>query len=244
MAVISLHSNNSHILLNGDFLQAGDEALFERAEEQNHTTNQLGRGTAYFFSYDEHNMVLRHYRRGGLFRHFLRNQYLFAGWHNTRMWCEFHILLNLHNQALPVAVPLAARCIKTSPLTYTGSLVTATIEQAQTLATFLSQESLAHDAWRDLGQLLSRFHKAGADHADLNANNILLDRQGHFFVIDFDKGVLRNHAGRWQTDNLARLKRSLVKLSAIDDQPLRFTEQDWQALIAGYGPARPTVSVF
>lgn len=234
MAVITLQSKNSCVLLNDNFLEPGDEALFQTAEEQNHGTNQLGRGTAYFFTYRHRGMVLRHYRRGGLFRHFLRNQYLFAGWGNTRMWREFQMLLALAEQGFPVATPLAARCVKTSPFTYSGSLVTAVIENSQTLATYLTHSPLETEAWSRLGSLLARFHKAGADHADLNANNILLNPQGQFYIIDLDKGVMRRYPGTWQRSNLSRLKRSLQKLDRVGDEPLHFHENHWQTLINAY----------
>lgn len=234
MAVITLQSKRSCILLNGSCLDRGDEVLFQTAQQQNHSTNQLGRGTAYFFTYRQRGMVLRHYRRGGLFRHFLRNQYLFSGWRNTRMWREFQMLLTLAEQGLPVALPLAARCVKTSPVTYTGSLVTAVIENSQTLATYLTQAPLDETSWRVLGALLARFHRAGADHADLNAHNILVDSQGQFHIIDFDKGVIRKQRGNWQTNNLSRLKRSLQKLDRLGDQPLHFAEDDWRTLLKAY----------
>ncbi len=38
------------------------------------------------------------------------------------------------------------------------------------------------------GRLIARFHRAGLDHADLNAHNILFDGNGHGWLIDFDRG--------------------------------------------------------
>jgi len=55
-------------------------------------------------------------------------------------------------------------------------------------------------------------HAAGADHADLNAHNILLDGDGVVSVIDFDRGRLRN-GGSWMRRNLARLQRCLLYTS-------------------------------
>jgi 3-deoxy-D-manno-octulosonic acid kinase len=66
--------------------------------------------------------------------------------------------------------------------------------------------------WEEAGRMIARFHRAGLDHADLNAQNILFDDAGHGWLIDFDRGVLRIPATRWRERNLARLKRSLLKL--------------------------------
>ncbi|MEE7561082.1 3-deoxy-D-manno-octulosonic acid kinase, partial [Xanthomonas sp. Kuri4-2] len=66
--------------------------------------------------------------------------------------------------------------------------------------------------WEETGRLIARFHRAGLDHADLNAHNILFDGNHQGWLIDFDRGVLRIPATRWRERNLARLQRSLVKL--------------------------------
>ena len=65
--------------------------------------------------------------------------------------------------------------------------------------------------WEDAGQLVARFHRAGVDHADLNAHNILFDAQGRGWMIDFDRAQLRIPATPWREGNLQRLQRSLRK---------------------------------
>jgi len=66
--------------------------------------------------------------------------------------------------------------------------------------------------WEETGRLVARFHRAGLDHADLNAHNILFNPQGKGWLIDFDRGALRIPATRWRENNLMRLQRSLLKL--------------------------------
>jgi 3-deoxy-D-manno-octulosonic acid kinase len=68
--------------------------------------------------------------------------------------------------------------------------------------------------WEETGRLVARFHRAGLDHADLNAHNVLFNAQGKGWLIDFDRSVLRIPATRWRENNLARLQRSLLKLRA------------------------------
>jgi 3-deoxy-D-manno-octulosonic acid kinase len=69
---------------------------------------------------------------------------------------------------------------------------------------------------------VARFHRAGLDHADFNAHNILFDATGHGWLIDFDRGRIRIPETRWRERNLARLQRSLLKLrGARDEQAVR-----------------------
>ena len=65
--------------------------------------------------------------------------------------------------------------------------------------------------WEAVGQLVARFHRAGLEHADLNAHNLLFDGQGRGWMIDFDRSRLRIPASGWREANLLRLQRSLRK---------------------------------
>ena len=107
-----------------------------------------------------------------------------------------------------------------------------------TLSEQLTRQALPREEWARLGRLLRRFHREGVFHADLNANNILLDAKGGLFLIDFDRGRLRPPDPKWQQANLARLRRSLDKLQARAPQ-YYFSEADWQALIEAYGSDGP-----
>jgi Lipopolysaccharide kinase (Kdo/WaaP) family len=51
-------------------------------------------------------------------------------------------------------------------------------------------------------------------------------------LIDFDRGTRREH-GEWQQKNLARLRRSLVKIGKALPRG-RFGEPEWHALSQGY----------
>jgi 3-deoxy-D-manno-octulosonic acid kinase len=65
--------------------------------------------------------------------------------------------------------------------------------------------------WSAVGRCLRGFHDAGVQHADLNAHNIMLGGQGETWVLDFDRGRLRE-SGSWREDVLDRLARSLAKI--------------------------------
>jgi 3-deoxy-D-manno-octulosonic acid kinase len=110
-------------------------------------------------------------------------------------------------------------------------LLTVAVPGARTLTERLA-DGLPAAAWSAVGATIRRFHDAGFCHADLNAHNILLDDTFRVTLIDFDRGT-RRAAGRWRAANLARLQRSLRKVSAAE--PEAFSADHWAALLAGYG---------
>jgi 3-deoxy-D-manno-octulosonic acid kinase len=89
--------------------------------------------------------------------------------------------------------------------------------------------------WRVVGACLRRFHEHGVQPADLNAHNVLLGRDGGVHLLDFDRGRLRER-GAWEDAVLARLHRSLVKVTQGLPSDL-FGYANWRALLAGYGGA-------
>ena len=91
---------------------------------------------------------------------------------------------------------------------YRAAIVVARIPQARTLA-----QSLDSADPQAIAAAILKMHDAGVWHADLNAFNILLDDAGHVWLIDFDRGRVRDMAPRLRNANLARLRRSLCKVS-------------------------------
>lgn len=191
-----------------------------------------GRGSAFFISSGSRQWVLRHYRRGGWVARLTPDAYFWQGETRTRPFREWHLLRELHAAGLPVPAPIAARYSRNG-LTYRGDLITERIERAQPLSALLRAAPLPAATWNEIGRCIRRFHDAGVCHADLNAHNILLDDGGRAHVIDFDGGS-RRAPGRWRAANLARLRRSLLKISREFPSD-RLDEYVWQALARGYG---------
>lgn len=226
-------------LWNATVLPSFDPAVFSPDLRKEHDLNLLGRGTAVMFRHQQLDLVLRHYQRGGMVRFFNRDLYPFFHLNRTRMWREFELLLELQRLNLPAPVAVAARCEKILFGLCRGDLITQTIPSARTLAQTLLTQPITENQWRDLGTLLARFHCAGVYHADLNANNILLDTSGDFYLLDFDRGELRTPHTDWQTANLSRLLRSLRKLQRRHPQ-FYFQEQSWTALLSAYQSPTPS----
>ncbi len=193
---------------------------------------RAGRGDVTFFDAAFGPCVLRHYRRGGLVARVNRDRYLWTGAARTRAFREFRLLAALHEFGLRVPAPVAAR-YRRDGLHYRADLVTRRIVGARTLAERLASAELDAAVGARVGRTLAGFHARGAWHADLNAHNILVDASGSIWLLDFDRGRLREPAMAWQQANLARLRRSFAKLGNGAD-PAEFDARFWHPLLAAY----------
>lgn len=194
-------------------------------------TQSGGRGGVAIIDSPAGEAVLRHYRRGGMVATLLGDRYLFTGRQRTRSEREFRLLVELERRGLPVSPPLAAR-YQRHGLRYSADLLTLRIPDASTLAEKVADGGFNEALAARVGELVARFHREGAWHADLNAHNILVNGAG-LHLIDFDKGRLRTPAEGWRRSNLARLRRSLVKVGAAEGGDT-FEAVLWPALVAAY----------
>jgi 3-deoxy-D-manno-octulosonic acid kinase len=189
-----------------------------------------GRGSAWFVG-ESGRWALRHCRRGGSLARLSKDRYVWCGERRVRAFAEWRLLAELSRLGLPVPKPIAARYRRTG-LWYRCDLITERIADARPVSEVLALNPLTQSAWREIGAAVARLHAAGADHADLNAHNILLDGSGAVSVIDFDRGRLRR-PGMWTRSNLERLHRSLAKIAR--QMPAdRFSAAAWKWLLAGY----------
>jgi len=239
MRVTEAHSKSEYILYDAERIENPVSSYFEL--EYWHKCGGLtgtaeGRGTTVFVQLAGEDYVLRHYRRGGMIARLLEDCYLWTGLEQTRAWREWHLLAELYKRDLPVPAPIAAR-VRQIGLLYRADILLAKIPETQTLADILMKATMDSMLWNKLGQCLKTFHAQGVFHADLNARNILLDEQGKFYLIDFDRGDIRQPRQQWQQDNCLRLKRSLDKFvnQALQKKTdFYFTEADWKILLDGY----------
>lgn len=215
----------------GRFDPAWFDAAYWRAQGRADDVHG-GRGGVSYVDAPFGRCVLRHYRRGGMVARVMGDRYLWTGAERTRGFAEFRLLATMHGRGLHVPAPVAAR-YQRQGVHYRADLVTLRIEHADTLAELLAQDRCDAVAAARVGTALAEFHDAGAYHADLNAHNLLLDASA-VWVIDFDRGELRAPARAWQLSNLARLKRSLLKLGAARDGDAAFERTFWNPLMAAY----------
>lgn len=190
-----------------------------------------GRGAVWFVGSPTNLWVLKHYRRGGLVARLSSDNYWFRSEAAVRAFGEWRLLFMLHRQGLPVPRPVAA-AYQRNFFTYRCDLISERILGTRPLSSLLSEGPLQDFRWQQIGATIKRLHAALADHADLNAHNILCGEEpGRVFIIDFDRGRLRSGPGAWQRKNLERLRRSLDKVAPAG----HFSAQAWQQLLAGYG---------
>ena len=196
------------------------------------TPLEAGRGAAAIVRGPFGDAVLRAYRRGGFMAHVSQDRYLFDGLSRTRSFREFRLLQELRARGLAVPPPIAA-WVARSGLSYRAAILVGLIPAATGFAQLAAESPLS--LWEAVGTCIGRFHAQGAWHADLNANNVIVDGEGRVYLIDFDRGRLRAPARNWQQANLARLHRSLTKLG-IAVARTDF-EAAWAALIGAHAGA-------
>jgi len=218
----------------GDLLDSAGDALFEPqfwSARGELVAVPAGRGAAWFVESESHQWVLRHYRRGGFLARLFQDRYFWTGEARVRAFAEYRLLADMVGRGLPVPKPIAARYRRTG-MTYRCDLIMQRIADAKPLSAMIGAAALSDASWRAIGATIARLHQDRVDHADLNAHNILLNRQGCISVIDFDRGRVRD-PGAWTLRNLNRLRRSLVKVSR-QLPPDRFPAEAWQCLLSGY----------
>ena len=194
--------------------------------------NVRGRGCVYNFTYNDHDLVIRHYYRGGLISKILNDQYIWQGLSKARSIAEVNLLDKLHNLNLPVPVPAAAR-IEKNGLFYRADLVTKLIPNSISLSTMLQQNFISNKIWYSIGMVIRELHDNYCNHSDLNTHNILLDKGNKIYLVDFDKSTLEKKRGDWCKQNLTRLHRSLIKLKGLEKE-FHFSENDFKVLLSGY----------
>lgn len=78
-----------------------------------------------------------------------------------------------------------------------------------------------------IGELIGRLHKKGIIHGDLTTSNMILDREGKIYFVDFGLGEKTNEIEAKGVD-LHLMKR------ALQSTHFRFTEECFNAVIEGY----------
>jgi 3-deoxy-D-manno-octulosonic acid kinase len=232
--VREVKSSNCYILQQRDdsreFLQEHFEVAYWR-QRPGYEVISSGRGGSIRIELDDKAAILRRYHRGGAVGKLLSDQYLWMGKILSRPWREWKILERARRASLPVPEPVAA-CICRSGLWYRAILITAYLQDTETLTQRLQRTELKPDCWHRIGLLIKRMHTAGIRHADLTSDNILIDSQDRFYLIDFDMARVMNRIDDWQWRPLYRFQRSMEKRDR--NQKLHFDDDDWQELMDGY----------
>jgi 3-deoxy-D-manno-octulosonic-acid transferase len=205
-----------------------------------------GRNTVWFIRQQNgQEAVLRHYYRGGLVGKLNKDKFWPEPAAQSRAMAEFSLLWQMRLWGLPVPRPCAALYQKHG-FSYSADILIERIPGTTDLAHLLQQRPLTAAEWQQLGAVIASFHQHQVYHSDLNCHNILLDNQGQFWLIDFDKCAIRTAADypdqSWKTQNLQRLLRSLNKeqqqLPNFHWQPDQFAALELGYQQAGHGQSK------
>lgn len=190
-----------------------------------------GRGNTYFVGNVPRQFVLRHFVRGGFFGRINKDRYFWTGENETRAFAEWRMLAKMADFDLRVPRPAAARYVRRGTF-YRADIITVRIPDVRPLSTVIAEAVRGEEFWASVGAAINEFHSAGVFHADMNAYNLQIDAQDRLWMLDFDKGRLRQ-PGAWQQKTLDRLHRSLIKIRSREPG-LNFGQREWQALLDGY----------
>jgi 3-deoxy-D-manno-octulosonic acid kinase len=181
--------------------------------------------------------VVRPGRRGGWAGRVLRSRYLVG----HRFLDELELTERLRRRGAPVPAALAA-VQRRQAIGYETWLVTrrAAARPLPDVVATVGPAGVGR-AMDEAGRLVGAFHAAGGEHADLNANNLLLggcEAGGGGLVIDLDRGRMRAGGASPQArrSDLQRLRRSLAKLG------LEECLAAWSRFEGGYESAGPAAA--
>jgi 3-deoxy-D-manno-octulosonic acid kinase len=154
-------------------------------------------------------VVIKHYRRGGLMRYFIKHRYLMFG--KTRAQREFELLG--FAETLGINVPQPIVYAHRGRLFYRTWLVTRQIHQSMSLARLsLQDEKKAGLAMQSVIEQTSSLVQNHILHVDLHPGNVVVDRAGKVYLLDFDRGRVY-HGNRQKLRNryVARWQRAVAK---------------------------------
>jgi 3-deoxy-D-manno-octulosonic acid kinase len=154
-------------------------------------------------------VVIKHYRRGGLMRYFIKRRYLKFG--KTRAQREFELLDIVGTLGIKVPQPIAYAY--RDRLLYRAWLVTREIHQPLSLARLsLQDEKKTGTAMESVIEQISSLIQNNILHVDLHPGNVVVDAAGKVYLLDFDKGSVY-HGNRQKLKNryLTRWQRAVAK---------------------------------
>ena len=154
-------------------------------------------------------VVVKYYTRGGFIRHLVKQRYL--RWGKTRCQIEYELLQKVRNLGLSAPEPIAYAY--RGALVYRGWLITKKIEKQQTLAELgHKDQEHARIVMTELINQVSTLIKNNILHVDLHPGNVLVDRNGQVFILDFDRArISRMDKNKLRNHYLSRWRRAVIK---------------------------------
>ena len=183
-------------------------------------TNENGRG-----------LVLRHYFRGGLIGKFLKDSFFLCEQRAHRAFDEYQLLSWMYDQGLAVPKPVIAREIK-QLLYIKQDIVIEQIDDSLDLAHIICDRYLTDAEFANIGKCIGKMFALNVDHTDLNIRNILLDKSGKVYLIDFDKCFRCVLTAERKRAILERLLRSFNKELVVSTKKCYFEPKAFDILVS------------
>jgi serine/threonine-protein kinase RIO1 len=178
---------------------------------ESETTRSLGgRGSTYRGSLEGHeSVVIKHYHRGGVFGRLVEHSYLRFG--AVRSEHEYHVLRKV--RALGIEAPEPIAFAYRGGLIYEAWLITQEVLGAKSLAELVCESgSNAINITELVVEPVIKMIRHGIRHVDLHPGNVLIDKEGKLFLIDFDKATMHTGSVRALRDfYMRRWRRAVIK---------------------------------
>ena len=154
-------------------------------------------------------VVIKHYTRGGLIRHLVKQRYV--KWGKTRCQLEYDILNKVID--IGVSAPKPVAYAYQGRLCYRCWLVTREVEQQQTLARLsLTDVDRAFAVIGQIADNIATLIQNQILHVDLHPGNVLVDSNSRVYLIDFDKARYSNqNKDKLRDKYLSRWRRAVIK---------------------------------
>ncbi|SFJ78599.1 3-deoxy-D-manno-octulosonic acid kinase [Succinivibrio dextrinosolvens] len=208
------------------------ESFFDRTsiEKSEGVSSRGGRGQTLLFTKDRRDLVLRHYKRGGLFGKLVSDFFFCFEPHSHRAYDEFALLNRMLVMNLPVPKPVIAREIFNG-IGVVQDIVIERLNGYTDLSYVIAERHLSQEEFISIGRTLKRFFDNNILHTDLNIRNILINDTGKVCVIDFDKCFLVPLTNSKKEEMISRLLRSFRKeVERYSDKKVNFNESDFELL--------------
>lgn len=160
-------------------------------------------------------VVVKHYRRGGLLGRIISNWYLRSA--KPRSQLEFEVLLKVRSLGISAPEPLVYAFSK--GLLYRAWLVTREIRNSRNLVEIALTDS------RELARLMPavceqvcKLIENGIYHTDLHPGNVLVDSGGKPYILDFDNAKeFKGRKNQLRDAYLCRWRRAALKHKLPED---------------------------
>ncbi|MBO6258250.1 MAG: 3-deoxy-D-manno-octulosonic acid kinase [Succinivibrio sp.] len=236
MASSCLRFDRSCFLLSEDCPQDREEtfyqSLFSPSFVERHygpVIRKEGRGKTILFHACDRSLVLRHYRRGGLYGRIIKDGFFCFEKFSRRSFNEFSLLDEMYAEGLCVPKPFLAREIRKGLFLY-NDIIVQTVPKSRNLAEIIAQRELTAEEFERIGLTIRTFFQADIDHTDLNIRNILMDDGGRIFLIDFDKCFRHKLDTERQRQILDRLERSFDKELRLKEGLVHYNSDNYVIL--------------